>query len=240
MSKATAVHQDLATKIIKDPQFEQRDFVDGILDKLLKGKEMQKEKNYGVLNDSVLTKEEVFILVVLAQEVFWNEPVLVEIPQPVKVFGDIHGQFSDLLRLFELVGYPDDDPNNKYLFLGDYVDRGKQSIESICLLFAYKLKYPQKFFLLRGNHEVSSINRIYGFYDECKRKYDLSLWKAFTLCFNWLPIAGLVGQKILCMHGGLSPDLLETTDIMRIERPTDVPDKGLLCDLLWSDPDKTV
>ena len=128
----------------------------------------------------------------------------------------------------------------KYLFLGDYVDRGKQSIETICLLLAYKARYPKQVFLLRGNHEVSSINRIYGFYDECKRRFNLNLWKNFILCFNWLPIACLVGERILCMHGGLSPDLVKVQDINRIERPTEVPEKGLLCDLLWSDPEPSV
>ena len=117
---------DLATKLIKDPHFDQRDFSKGIIEKLTQDKaKFLARKDFSLLNDAVLTKEEVFILVVLVQEQFWNEPVLIEIPQPVKVFGDIHGQFSDLLRLFELVGYPNDDPNNKYLFLGDYVDRGK-------------------------------------------------------------------------------------------------------------------
>jgi hypothetical protein len=151
--------------------------------------------------------------------------------------GDLHGQYFDLLRLFEYGGFP---PESNYLFLGDYVDRGKQSLECICLLLAYKIKYPENFFLLRGNHECASINRIYGFYDECKRRYSIKLWKTFTDCFNCLPVSAIVDEKILCMHGGLSPDLQRLEQISRIMRPTDVPDSGLLCDLLWSDPDKDV
>jgi diadenosine tetraphosphatase ApaH/serine/threonine PP2A family protein phosphatase len=131
-------------------------------------------------------------------------------------------------------------PESNYLFLGDYVDRGKQSLETICLLLAYKIKYPENFFILRGNHECASINRIYGFYDECKRRYNIKLWKTFTDCFNCLPVSAIVDEKILCMHGGLSPDLQSMDQIRRVMRPTDVPETGLLCDLLWSDPDKDI
>jgi len=113
-------------------------------------------------------------------------------------------------------------------------------LETICLLLAYKIKYPENFFLLRGNHECASINRIYGFYDECKRRYNIKLWKTFTDCFNCLPVAAIIDEKILCMHGGLSPELSSLDQIKRIIRPTDVPDTGLLCDLLWADPDKDV
>lgn len=116
------------------------------------------------------------------------------------------------------------------------MDRGKQSLETICLLLAYKIKYPENFFLLRGNHECASINRIYGFYDECKRRFNVRLWKVFTDCFNCLPVAALIDEKILCMHGGLSPDLTNLDLIRNLGRPTPIPDTGLLCDLLWSDP----
>ena len=153
------------------------------------------------------------------------------------VSGDIHGQYSDLLRLFEYGGVP---PHTNYLFLGDYVDRGKQSLETICLLLAFKIKYPENFFLLRGNHECASINRIYGFYDECKRRFNVRLWKVFTDCFNCLPVAALIDDKILCMHGGLSPDLTNLDQIRNLTRPTAIPDSGLLCDLLWSDPGRDV
>ena len=142
-----------------------------------------------------------------------------------------------MLQLFELGGYP---PDKNYLFLGDYVDRGKQSIETICILLAYKIKYPENFFLLRGNHECSSINRIYGFYDECKRRYSIKLWKYFCDCFNCLPIAAIIDDTIFCCHGGLSPELVFVNEIKEIIRPTDVPEQGMLCDILWSDPNKNI
>jgi serine/threonine-protein phosphatase PP1 catalytic subunit len=154
------------------------------------------------------------------------------------ILGDIHGQYYDLLRLFEYGGFP---PEANYLFLGDYVDRGKQSLETICLLLAYKIKYPENFFVLRGNHECASINRIYGFYDECdrftylgKRRYNIKLWKTFTDCFNCLPIAAIIDEKIFTMHGGLSPDLQSMEQIRRVMRPTDVPDTGKLLLIDWT------
>ncbi|KAL1128852.1 hypothetical protein AAG570_013386, partial [Ranatra chinensis] len=118
--------------------------------------------------------------------------------------------------------------------------RGKNSLETICLLLAYKIKYPNNFFLLRGNHECASINRIYGFYDECKRRYTVKLWKTFTDLFNCLPVAALIEGTIFCMHGGLSPQLVDLNQIRKIQRPLDVPDSGLVCDLLWGDPDEKV
>lgn len=184
-----------------------------------------------------LSEHEVRQLCVTAKEIFLSQPNLLELEAPIKICGDVHGQYSDLLRLFEYGGFP---PQSNYLFLGDYVDRGKQSLETICLLLAYKIKYPENFFLLRGNHECASINRIYGFYDECKRRYNIRLWKTFTDCFNCLPVCALVDEKILCMHGGLSPELKALEQIKRLPRPADVPDAGLLCDLLWADPDKDV
>ncbi|KAK5876134.1 hypothetical protein CesoFtcFv8_027132 [Champsocephalus esox] len=176
-----------------------------------------------------MSEAEVRGLCIKSREIFLSQPILLELEAPLKICGDIHGQYTDLLRLFEYGGFP---PEANYLFLGDYVDRGKQSLETICLLLAYKIKYPENFFLLRGNHECASINRIYGFYDECKRRFNIKLWKTFTDCFNCLPIAAIVDEKIFCCHGGLSPDLQSMEQIRRIMRPTDVPDTGLLCDLL--------
>lgn len=176
-------------------------------------------------------------LISKSRDIFMSQSMLLDLDAPLKICGDIHGQYDDLLRLFTIGGFP---PNVNYLFLGDYVDRGKQSIETICLLMCYKIKYSENFFLLRGNHECASINRIYGFYDECKRRYNLKLWKFFCECFNCLPVAAVIDEKIFCCHGGLSPDLKSMDSIREIGRPTDVPDQGLLCDLLWSDPSADV
>lgn len=184
-----------------------------------------------------LKESQIIGLLQKASETFLNEPMLLELEGPVKVCGDTHGQYYDLLRVLEYGGHP---PESRYLFLGDYVDRGKQSIEVICLLLAYKVKYPEHFFLLRGNHECDTINRLYGFYDECKRRYNIKLWKRFSDCFNCMPVAALISDKILCMHGGLSPDMASIDQIRKIQRPTNIPDVGLLCDLLWSDPDPNI
>lgn len=168
-----------------------------------------------------------------AQELFLSQPPLLELSPPVKVVGDVHGQYGDLLRLFGMCGFP---PHANYLFLGDYVDRGKQSLETILLLLCYKIKYPENFFLLRGNHESASVTRIYGFYDECKRRSSMKAWRTLVDTFNTLPLAAIVAQKIFCVHGGLSPSLTNINELRQIERPTDVPEYGLLNDLLWSDP----
>ena len=204
--------------------------LDGLIERLLearinRGKRIQ------------LIESEIRQLCITAKEVFLRQPNLLELEAPINVCGDIHGQYPDLLRLFEYGGFP---PDANYVFLGDYVDRGKQSIETICLLLAYKVKFPDNFFLLRGNHECASINRIYGFYDECKRRFSVRLWKIFTDSFNCLPVAAVIDDKIFCMHGGLSPELNNLEQLRAIQRPIDVPDQGLLCDLLWSDPDKDI
>lgn len=201
--------------------------IDNILQKLLE------VRNFPPGKLVHLKESEISSLCSAARDVFLDQPVLLELEAPLKICGDIHGQYYDLLRIFEACGMP---PDSTYLFLGDYVDRGKQNIETICLLLALKIKYPNNIFLLRGNHESDSINRLYGFYDECKRRYNIKLWKKFTDCFNCLPISALVNDRILCMHGGLSPELLTVDQIRKVVRPLTVPDNGFVCDLLWSDP----
>ncbi|OXV09666.1 hypothetical protein Egran_02571 [Elaphomyces granulatus] len=180
-----------------------------------------------------LKNAEIVAICTAARELFLSQPALLELSAPVKIVGDVHGQYTDLIRLFEMCGFP---PASNYLFLGDYVDRGKQSLETILLLLCYKLRYPENFFLLRGNHECANVTRVYGFYDECKRRCNIKIWKTFIDTFNCLPIASIVAGKIFCVHGGLSPSLSHMDDIRGIARPTDVPDYGLLNDLLWSDP----
>ena len=203
--------------------------VDTIIEKLLSVRGNKPGKQVD------LKEEEIKFLIDKSLPIMKEQKMLVELEAPLHVCGDIHGQYYDLLRIFEHCGYPGE---YNYLFLGDYVDRGKQSLETVCLLLCYKIKFPEKVTLLRGNHESSVTNRIYGFYDECKRRYNVRIWRSFTDLFNWLPVAAIIDEKILCMHGGLSPELKNLQNITDISRPTDIPDTGLLCDLLWSDPDK--
>ena len=180
-------------------------------------------------------ENEVKYLIYKSKEIFLAQPVFLELESPINVCGDIHGQYVDLLRILFNVGFP---PKVNYLFLGDYVDRGQHSLESICLLLALKIKFPNNIYLLRGNHESSLINRVYGFYDECKRRLNIKVWKSFIDVFNSMPITGSIDDKILCMHGGLSKHLTDLDMLRKIVRPTEIPDEGLLCDLLWSDPDR--
>lgn len=179
---------------VEEPKFD----VDKIITMLLS----PKVRNAGILND--LKEVTINQLIDKARDLFTAQPVFLELSTPVKIVSDIHGQYKDLLRFLDLARHP---PYSNYLFLGDYVDRGKQSIESICLLFAYKIKYPETVFLLRGNHECENITKIYGFYEECQKRYSISLWKKFVTAFNMLPVAALIDDKILCMHGGLSKDM---------------------------------
>jgi serine/threonine-protein phosphatase PP1 catalytic subunit len=163
-----------------------------------------------------------------------EQPVLLSLKPPIVICGDTHGQYSDLLRIFDAGG---PFPLTHYLFLGDYIDRGLQSIETVSLLFLYKIRYRDCIFLLRGNHECSYINRLYGFYDEVLRFHSMKIWQRFSEVFNCLPIAAIVDNKIFCVHGGLSPSLNSLEDIAKLDRPLEIPDQGLFCDLMWSDPD---
>lgn len=163
--------------------------------------------------------------------------MLLEIESPIKVCGDFHGQFYDLLRLMKKSG--GGPPFNRFLFLGDYVDRGKQSIETISLLLAYKLRYPEHIYMLRGNHECAKLTKTYGFFDECKRRYSIGLWGDFTYLFDCLPISAIIDERIFCVHGGLSPLTHHLSQVNDFHRPIEIPNQGLLTDMLWSDPTDT-
>lgn len=191
-------------------------------------------KKFDLNTDRFLVSMEwIIFLCKETKKIVLEQPMLLELCSPLNICGDIHGQYYDLLRLLKKGGLP---PNKNYLFLGDYVDRGSNSIEVIVLLMALKLRYPENFFLLRGNHESAEINKEYGFYDDCIERYTENIWKIFINTFDCFPCAALVEDKIFCMHGGISPKIKNLYDINDIKRPCDIPDEGILCDLLWSDP----
>ncbi|KAH8165325.1 hypothetical protein CIB48_g2937 [Xylaria polymorpha] len=170
-----------------------------------------------------------------AREVLQEESNVQPVKCPVTVCGDIHGQFHDLMELFKIGG---PNPDTNYLFMGDYVDRGYYSVETVTLLVALKIRYPQRITILRGNHESRQITQVYGFYDECLRKYgNANVWKFFTDLFDFLPLTALIDNQIFCLHGGLSPSIDTLDNIRALDRIQEVPHEGPMCDLLWSDPD---
>ncbi|CAA3029918.1 serine threonine- phosphatase BSL1 [Olea europaea subsp. europaea] len=191
-----------------------------------------------------LDSYEVGELCYAAEQVFMQEPTVLQLKAPVKVFGDLHGQFGDLMRLFDEYGFPStagDVTYIDYLFLGDYVDRGQHSLETITLLLALKIEYPANVHLIRGNHEAADINALFGFRIECIERMGESdgiwTWTRFNQLFNHLPLAALIEKKIICMHGGIGRSINSVEQIEKLERPITM-DAGsiVLMDLLWSDP----
>jgi serine/threonine-protein phosphatase PP1 catalytic subunit len=181
----------------------------------------------------VLTDDDVEWLCEQILQLFLSEPSVLDLTGPIHVCGDIHGQFWDLIRVFTA---SDIGPDSRYLFLGDYVDRGPQSLEVVCLLFAMKLRAPTNIFLLRGNHESREMTECFGFAAECADKLAGRSYELFLSVFECMPIVAIVNQRIFCVHGGLSPATYSIQSIREIERPTEIPADGLLADLLWSDP----
>lgn len=185
-----------------------------------------------------LTEAEVKILCEKGIEELVKEPNIISLKSPITICGDIHGQFYDLMELFKVGGLP---PNTNYLFMGDFVDRGFHSVETISLMVALRLRYPNRVTILRGNHESRQITQVYGFYDECMRKYGNStVWKLFTDLFDYLPLSAIIDNSYFCCHGGLSPTIQTLDEIRQIDRKMEVPHEGGMCDLLWSDPDERI
>ncbi|CAD8211807.1 unnamed protein product [Paramecium octaurelia] len=183
-----------------------------------------------------ITEGEVKALCTKAREILVEESNVQRVDAPVTICGDIHGQFFDLMELFKVGG---DCPDTNYLFLGDFVDRGFNSVETFLLLLALKVRYPDRITLIRGNHESRQITQVYGFYDECLRKYgSLNVWRYCTDIFDYLSLAAVIEEKIFCVHGGLSPSIKTMDDIRAIDRKQEVPHDGAMCDLMWSDPDE--
>ncbi|KAK3041426.1 hypothetical protein RJ639_000403, partial [Escallonia herrerae] len=191
-----------------------------------------------------LDSYEVGELCYAAEQIFMQEPTVLQLKAPIKVFGDLHGQFGDLMRLFDEYGYPStagDITYIDYLFLGDYVDRGQHSLETITLLLALKIESPENVHLIRGNHEAADINALFGFRLECIERMGendgIWAWTRFNQLFNYLPLAAMIEKKIICMHGGIGRSIHSVEQIERLERPITM-DAGsiILMDLLWSDP----
>lgn len=180
-----------------------------------------------------LHKEDLLELIAMTCKEFHKSENLLKIPDPVTVVGDIHGQYYDFVKLLEVGGDP---ATTRYLFLGDYVDRGSFSVECLILVFALKLTFPNSIHCLRGNHECRQMTAFFNFRDECEYKYDQTIYSAFMDVFDSLPICAILNGKFLAVHGGISPDLKTIKQLNEIDRFQEPPRQGLLCDLLWADP----
>lgn len=200
-----------------------------------------------------LTAQEIGSLCFKVLEIVKSQPMVLQVRAPIKVYGDLHGQFTDLLRMFAKYGSPEieggDIETTDYLFLGDFVDRGSYSLETIVLLFALKCQYPDQIHLIRGNHEDGTINALYGFKDECRRRIDNdepdnpnSAWNLFNSVFEWLPCGAVIDGRVLCIHGGIGGSIESVSDIESLPRPLKVSqspttmEEQKVTDLLWSDP----
>jgi len=182
-----------------------------------------------------IKESEVKSLCAKAREILTEEGNVLQVHAPITICGDIHGQFFDFIELFRIGG---DSPFTNYLFMGDFVDRGYFSVETFLLMLALKVRYPDRVQLIRGNHESRQITQVYGFYDECLRKYgSAQVWRYCTEIFDFLALAAVIDGKVFCVHGGLSPAIQEIDDIRKLERRQEVPHEGPMSDLLWSDPE---
>lgn len=241
-------HQDIV-KNLKQPV--SIDIHEKVINFLLRPREwisknIEEKKNFD------LNKEVIMELISRCQKIVEEQPMVLRIEAPVKIFGDIHGQYQDLMRFFDLFKAPIEGPNGDiegtdYLFLGDYVDRGTHSLETMCLLMALKIKYPKQIHLLRGNHEDRWINSVFGFQTECIDRCNDNpdnpeVFNSFNDLFDRFPLAAVINDTVICLHGGIGSSLSSIQDIEKIKRPLEVIhevtniDQQLVVDILWSDP----
>ncbi|KAG5617842.1 hypothetical protein H5410_017666 [Solanum commersonii] len=182
-----------------------------------------------------LAEDELQLLCEYVKEILIEESNVQPVNSPVTVCGDIHGQFHDLMKLFQTGGHV---PDTNYIFMGDFVDRGYNSLEVFTILLLLKARYPANITLLRGNHESRQLTQVYGFYDECQRKYgNANAWRYCTDVFDYLTLSAIIDGTVLCVHGGLSPDVRTIDQIRVIDRNCEIPHEGPFCDLMWSDPE---
>ncbi|KAG8342876.1 putative Tetratricopeptide repeat PPP5 TPR repeat region Calcineurin like phosphoesterase [Trypanosoma vivax] len=187
----------------------------------------------------LIDRRDVVFILLEVHKIFKKYPnfVFINVPdgEDITVCGDTHGQYFDLLNIFKLNGCPSQ--TNRYLFNGDFVDRGSYSFENVMTLFTYKLLYPDHFFLSRGNHEGVAMNRVYGFEGEVTQKYDSQLFHLFSEVFNALPTGHIINNEVFVVHGGLySRDDVTIDDLQKPNRFREIPETGLICESLWADP----
>lgn len=187
-----------------------------------------------LMHSHKLNEDEIEQICIKSIEILANEPNIPHVQTPVIVCGDIHGQFSDLVNMFKIDGPP---PKNKYIFLGDYVDRGSDSVESFSLLLLYKIMHPEYIYLCRGNHEQSEVTKMYGFYDEVLEKYNnVRVWRMFCEVFSFLNVGCIVDGRVLCVHGGISQHAITINKMKMIDRFGEIPHSSIYSDIMWSDP----
>ena len=228
---------------------------DEFLNKLLKPKDYI---NYPEGMRFIFPPQAIIRLCDQAEAIIKNQPIVLRFESPAMIFGDIHGQYSDLMRFFDLWGAPYDTYKGKddqirffdYIFLGDFVDRGNHCLETICLLLALKIKYPEQIHLIRGNHEDRMINDTFGFSDELSSRLEEdpqepgSVFDRINRLFEYLPLAAIIDDKIFCLHGGIGATLQKVEQVEALDklRPLKVIHEvhtdtdRLVVDILWSDP----